>query len=385
MMISLESWQQYNPVQIHLGRGCRVLLAEKLSDHRALIVCSPRGRRHLESDASLSQALRKTKSLVWMDTVETNPDLHRLQDMTKHLLDVQVDCVVAFGGGSAIDSAKFFALALSPIARRYSIQELLDLASDFPVGTSLPLYALPTTAGTGSEVTPFATVWNHSARQKLSLAGPAVYPHTAFVDPEFCDTVPYDSTLNTGLDAINQAAESIWNRNMTPISEMLAHRALKLGMVALPKLLNDLENQNLRNIMAEVSLLAGLAISQTRTSLCHSISYPMTAHFGVPHGLACAFTMPSVLRHNLAYDDGRLKRLEAALDASGSPNISLLRRFEDFIRFVGVHEEVKLQVPSLEVLTGLVDEMYTPGRADNNLGSVSSAVIEKILTQSWDV
>jgi alcohol dehydrogenase len=223
------------------------------------------------------------------------------------------------------------------------------------------------------------------ARQKLSLTGPTVYPHTAFVDPELSDTVPYGSTLNTGLDAINQAAESIWNRNMTPISEMLAHRALRLGLVALPKLLNDLENQNLRNIMAEVSLLAGFAISQTRTSLCHSISYPLTAHFGVPHGLACSFTMSAVLRHNLAADDGRLKRLAAALDASESSNVALAERFENLTRITGVHEEVRQQVPSLDVLTGLVDEMYTPGRADNNLGSVSSAVIEEILIQSWAV
>ena len=149
------------------------------------------------------------------------------------------------------------------------------------------------------------------------MAGPAVYPHTALVDSELSDNVPYEITLNTGLDAINQAAESIWNRNMTPMSEMLAHKALEKGMVALQGLQNDLKNPNLRDTMAEVSLIAGLAISQTRTSLCHAISYPLTAHFGIPHGLACAFTMPAVLRHNLTADDGRFQRLAKVLSPQG--------------------------------------------------------------------
>jgi alcohol dehydrogenase len=319
-----------------------------------------------------------------MDTVETNPDLNLLQDEAKRLLDVQVDCVIGFGGGSAIDSAKVFALALSPIARHHSLRELLGVAAEFPAGTSLPLYVLPTTAGTGSEVTPYATVWDHVERRKYSLAGPAVYPHTAFVDPELSDTVPYSSTLHTGLDAINQAAESIWNRNMTPMSEMLAHRSLQLGMKALPRLLNDLENPILRDTMSEVSLLAGLAISQTRTSLCHSISYPLTAHYRVPHGLACAFTMPAVLRHNLSADDGRFERLSKVLIAekSGMPE-TLLEHFDALNQQLNVAEQVREMVSSLEALVGLRGEMITTGRADNALTAIDDKNLKAILIQAW--
>jgi len=381
--MGLEIWSHHNPVRIHFGRGCRGGLIEILADQQALIVCSPRGRQQLESDPMLGPALN-SNYLVWMDMVEKNPDLHRLQDKVNGLSDVQVNCVIAFGGGSAIDSAKVLALALSPIARCHSLQELLDDAPEYPAGASLPLYALPTTAGTGSEVTPYATVWNHALRRKLSLAGPAVYPHTAFVDPELSDSVPYDSTLNTGLDAINQAAESIWNRNMTPMSEVLAHRALQLGMTALPRLLNDLENPNLRDIMAEVSLLAGLAISQTRTSLCHSISYPLTAHFGVPHGLACAFTMPAVLRHNLKADDGRFGRLAKVFSNHfDDKSETLIQRFDTLNQQLNVAEQVRKMIGSLDKLIELRDQMYTLGRVDNVLSSINLISLENILCDAY--
>jgi phosphonate metabolism-associated iron-containing alcohol dehydrogenase len=382
--MSIEKWAHYNPVRIHFGRGCRASLAEVLAEQRALIVCSPRGRQQLESDTVLGRAIHSANSIIWMDAVETNPDLDRLQELTNDLQAAHLDCVVAFGGGSAIDSAKAFALALSPMARNRSLRELLGAAASLPVGASLPLYAVPTTAGTGSEVTPYATVWDHGARRKLSLAGKAVYPHSAFVDSELNFSVPYNSTLYTGLDAINQAAESIWNRNMTPMSEILAHRALKKGMSALPRLLDDLENPNLRDTVAEVSLLAGLAISQTRTSLCHAISYPLTAHFGVPHGLACAFTMPAVLRHNLSADDGRFRRLAKILSSEGSEsNEELINLFDKLNEKLQVAKQVREIVSSVDLLTILSDEMSTLGRSDNALANFNDDVLKHIICEAW--
>ena len=382
--MSMKNWAHYNPVRIHFGRGCRASLTEKLAEQRVLIVCSPRGRQQLESDAVLGQAIHSANSIIWVDAVETNPDLDHLQGLTNGLQSAHLDCVVAFGGGSAIDSAKAFALALSPAARNRSLRELLGAAESLPVGTSLPLYAVPTTAGTGSEVTPYATVWDHGARRKLSLAGRAVYPHSAFADSELSATVPYHSTLNTGLDAINQAAESIWNRNMTPMSEMLAHRALQMGMSALPLLLNDLENLSLRDTMAEVSLLAGLAISQTRTSLCHSISYPLTAHFGVPHGLACAFTMPAVLRHNLTANDGRFGRLAKVLcPEEAESNEALLHLFDGLNQQLQVAKQVRDMLGSLETIISLRDEIFTLGRADTALANVTNEDLQSVLVRAW--
>ena len=381
----LSVWEHFNPVRVRFGRGCRGEVATELQGHHCLIVASPRGRRQIESDLLLVEAISGAKSSIWMDAVEPNPDLVQLQEAVVKLRDTRVSCVLAFGGGSSIDSAKALALGLSPAANNRTLRDLIDIVACLPLGASLPLYTLPTTAGTGSEVTPYATLWDHRDRCKLSLAGPSVYPHSAYVDPELTDTLPYSSTLHTGLDAINQAAESIWNHRMTPVSEALAHRALKVGLDALPRLLDDLNNMDLRDLMAEVSLLAGMAISQTRTSLCHAISYPLTAHFGIPHGLACAFTMPAVLRLNLTEDDGRFQRLAKVLAPEGKRDVAdLLYSFDAFNRQLNVAKQIRNVVGTVEALFVLRDQMVTLGRADNVLVNVDSEVLQAILEWSWE-
>jgi phosphonate metabolism-associated iron-containing alcohol dehydrogenase len=381
----MHGWTHFNPVRINFGCGCRAAAADALAGRRCLIVCSPRGRRQIRSDPLLREAVSRATTLIWVDSVDANPEIGFLQGTVDRLRGTGLECVLAVGGGSAIDSGKVLALALSPKVTQESIKGLVGVANELPLGFSLPVYAIPTTAGTGSEVTPFATLWDRNARQKISLSGPAVYPYSAYVDPSLSVSLPYDSTLNTGLDAINQAAESIWNRNMSPMTEMLAQRALRAGMESLPNLLNDLNNEHLRVAMTEVSLQAGLAISQTRTALCHAISYPLTLHFGIPHGLACAFTMPSVLTRNLVADDGRFLRLAKFISDDADVGIeSLPRRFEMLNQKLRVAEKVRGMVGSLGELLKLCDQMFTPGRADNALVRADTRMVRGILKESWE-
>jgi alcohol dehydrogenase len=202
----------------------------------------------------------------------------------------------------------------------------------------------------------------------------------AFVDADLTDSVPVYTTISTGLDAINQAAESIWNKNANSITLGYAIRALQLGFMALPKLARGVGEKADRDQMAEASVLAGLAISHTRTALCHSMSYPITAHFGVPHGLACAFTMPEVLKHNLSADDGRFRLLSEALVGS-SDVVKLVECFENLNFDLKVSEKVKEKVKSLDDLLKLESEMHTPERAGNNLRPVRS--VASIIKASW--
>ena len=380
--MTVEAWRHHNPVAIRFGRGCRSEVVEHF-DQRCLVVTSARGRRQLESDPLLADVVTRARPL-WRDAVQANPDRRVLQQCIDELAGTEVARVVAFGGGSAIDSAKALALALSPAGRGRTLEALIGEASAIPLDARLPLHALPTTAGTGSEVTPYATIWDHAERRKLSLAGPAVYPCSAFIDPELTDSLPPEVTLATGLDAINQAGESIWNRGMTPVSEALAHRALVAGFEALPRLMEEPGDRAARDAMAETSLLAGLAISQTRTSLCHAISYPLTAHFGVPHGLACAFTMPAVLRHNLAVDDGRFRRLAALLAPGGADDTEgLLQRFNGLNHRLGVADRVRAAIGGREALFALRGEMFTPGRSDNGIAMLDGNVLQRILEKAW--
>ena len=155
---------------------------------------------------------------------------------------------------------------------------------------------------------------------------------------------------------------------------------MKLGFDALPKLGAGQRTRVERDKMAEASALAGLAISHTRTAPCHSISYPLTAHFRVPHGLACAFTMPYVLVLNLTADDGRFKDLSLALTGSEDCD-ELVKYFENIHELLDVRKRVKKMIPSLEQLLAVESEMHTPGRSDNNLVYVEN--VEDLLRQSW--
>jgi alcohol dehydrogenase len=372
-------WGFYNPVKLTVGRGCRQALAEQLADQTLLIVTSLRGRRQLTEDDLLS-ALVIQNRVLWVDSVRENPGLNDLQVEIDRLQGEVFDAVIAFGGGSAMDAAKALNVALSPECREHSLQTLLAEPARHANAQPKPLYTVTTTSGTGSEVTPFATVWHHEIKKKLSLAGPAVWPTAAFVDAALTDSVPLTATISSGLDAINQAAESLWNRNANPITLGYAFRALQLGFAALPLLASGEGGEAARDQMAEASLLAGLAISHTRTALCHSMSYPITVHFGVPHGLACAFTMPAVLRHNLQAEDGRFA--QAALALTGSTDLDgLVACFDQLHKAMQVRERVTMQIPSLDALLALEGEMFTPGRADNAIRP--NASVGDILRSSW--
>ena len=376
------NWNFYNPVRVYFGRGCRGFITRELLACAPLVVTTARGREQLTSDPVLSEWVNSGE-IYWADTVQSNPDIKDIGSEIVCLGKLPFKSVVAFGGGSVIDTAKVLAVALSDRLKGRALSELLTQPDLYRNARPCPLYVMPTTAGTGSEVTPFATVWDHSKHKKHSLAGDVVFPYAALVDPDLTDSLPRDVTMFTGLDAINQAAESIWNKNATPITIELAMRALQLGLSALPKIIEGRGEGSEREHMAECSLLAGLAISQTRTALCHSISYPLTTHFAVPHGLACAFTMSAVLNLNLSSDDGRFERLAKHLKGDNANARDLVSIFAELHGRLNVCNLVKERVGKITDLIALSDEMFTLGRADNNLIAVNSAIIKDILDESW--
>tara|TARA_Y100001954_G_C15760145_1_gene578635 strand:- start:148 stop:1278 length:1131 start_codon:yes stop_codon:yes gene_type:complete len=368
-----DSWNYHMPVSVQFGVGVRAKLFESIVDQSCLIVSSARGRKQFENDSNLSEFLTLNR-ILWIDSVSPNPGIDELQTYIENIKDKKIDTVIGFGGGSCLDAAKIISLGLLPKLKNYTLRELLDDPSLHESIKRLPLYTVPTTSGTGSEVTPFATIWDYQKKKKYSITSSESFPRVAYVDPELTLDIPIETTISTGLDAINQAAESVWNKSATPITLFYAFKALKLGLEALPRLLENESGIDARACMAESSLFAGLAISQTRTALCHSISYPLTAHFGVPHGLACAFTMPAVLRHNLKSKDPRFDDLELFLNQG-----KLTEVFDSLNEKLNVRSRVLAFISETESLFDLIPEMYTPDRADNNISKVNTDDIKSIL------
>lgn len=314
-------WEFRNPVRVVFGKGSFSRIATLTGGRRALLVTTAGfTRRGVTATVRgwLGQGLVRV-----VDNVESNPELSAIVEAAESLADLSVDVILAVGGGSAIDSAKVLGVMLSRRGDGFSLRCYLDSGSGSLTDPGIPVIAAPTTAGTGSEVTPFATVWDATSGRKYSVSGPALFPTVALLDPLLTLTLPRDVTISTGMDAVSQALEAVWNINATPVTTSYATHALRTAMCALPSLADRLSDVELRSQMLEASLFSGLAISNTRTAIAHSMSYPLTQHYGVPHGIACGFALPEILEFNAWADDGRLRGLAMSL---GRGSIAELQR-----------------------------------------------------------
>jgi len=357
------SWNHFNPVRIEFGAGSFARLAEldALAAGRVLLVTTEGFVRRGQA-GEIVQALGTDRVAVYAG-VTPNPEIDDLDAAVREWRQHAPVTILALGGGSAIDAAKALAVAL-PSGLDDPLDALLRHGQVFSRSATLPVVAIPTTSGTGSEVTPFATVWDGREHRKHSIAGNDVYPRVAVVDPELTLSLPPQETLYTALDAVSHALESLWNRNRTPLSEAFSTRALSGAVVALPAVLARPRDLEARASMQQASLLAGMAISQTRTAIAHSISYALTSHFGVPHGLACSFTLSNIITDYLdQYKES------AELE-------SLMREVRQMLLDLDLDSHIQRYAGKSQI-NALKGEMLQPGRADNYIGRVDS--LEKLI------
>lgn len=371
-------WSFEAPVKVRFGAGSRSTLASLVGSMRILLVTTVRGRQRIEADPLFRIAFQDA-DVEFATDIRPNPGIHDLQIQADSWARRAFDLVVAIGGGSVLDAAKVFAASLGGDGR--SIAELLANSGSISPDKVIPLVAMPTTAGTGSEMTPFATVWDHEQRRKLSLSSPHIRPSIAIVDPELTLGLPDAVTISTALDALNQAFESVWNRNANPVTVGVAVQAIRRSFEGLEAFAAGNTDLEVRSRLAEASVMAGLCISQTRTAICHAISYPLTAHFGVPHGLACAFTMVAVAR---LYSSSAPGGLDHVARVMGEPDgVALLARLDALMEKLAVRQDVSRAIGTFENLLGLRSEMYAPGRADNFPLEIDDRTLSRILTESY--
>jgi phosphonate metabolism-associated iron-containing alcohol dehydrogenase len=298
------TWRYHNPVDIRFGAGALAGLGDVVRGRRVTLVTFPEAEG-LGLVARVRDILGDSLADV-IDRTEPNPDVASLADLYGSFWKARDggEALLAIGGGSVIDTAK--ALMIGTESGTFAaLVELLATGKPFAPHAVRPLVAVPTTAGTGSEVTPWATIWDRAAGRKYSLHLPETWPQAAVVDPELAVSLPARPTLAAGLDALSHALESIWNVNANPVSDTHAVAAARLVLETLPALMRDPGDLELRSRMARAALQAGLAFSNTKTALAHSISYEMTLRHGLPHGIACSFTLPHVLQRAIATDPAR--------------------------------------------------------------------------------
>lgn len=232
----------------------------------------------------------------WTD-ISPNPSCFLADDAGKLAKDFEADMVIAVGGGSAIDFGKAVSVVAMNPGKSWEYTE----RSDHPEGikrpqNTLPVIAVPTTSGTGSESTPFSVLNNTEIREKSTIVNDTIYVKQAIVDPDLMVTMPKRLTASTGFDAFAHCVESYISLSATPFSKMVAKEGMKIIAEYLPKALADGNDRDAREKMAWGSLLGGSAIGTIGVTLPHSLGQPVGGFCNAPHGESVAACMVEVLK-----------------------------------------------------------------------------------------
>ncbi len=331
--MSADSFNWNMPVAVSFGCGSADRLDALLGERQAIVLAfAPARAMGLEARWRSSLGPRM---IDWVDVADGLSSIARAREVAARVwpqLAAHPGCtLVAVGGGTTLDIAKV--VRCRPVAGGFDDVVAALRGGAWPALALAPLWLVPTTAGTGSEVTRWATVWDTEAdpQVKRSLDEPFGYAERAIVDPVLCLTCPREVTRDTALDALAHALESIWNRHANPVSDRLALSAARRVLKALPECLESPGDLALRGELSLAALEAGLAFSQTRTALAHALSYAVTLEQGVPHGQACAIWLPVAWRLASGHS-ARVDRLLTGVFEHDDGAASLT----DWLRAVGV-------------------------------------------------
>ena len=366
----------YNPVQVICGSGAikeiPALIENIISEKRRVLLLT------WSESTTYLEGFKELKDAFTVRTIrfnESNPTVEQLFELYSRTVDFQPEVVVAVGGGSVMDVGKSLCCFYGKEVD--SPDEMRKIISEKAYGQPKTKWiGVPTTSGTGSEVTCWATIWDPSQNMKRSVESRENFAYAAVVDPDLTKSMPLKLAVSSALDAVAHAVESYWAKATNTVSRGLALEAIRTIMGSIDKLLADQGSLEAREQMAKGSMMAGMAFSNTRTTGCHSISYPLTMHHGIPHGAAVSLLLGPVLELNAP----AVKDLDALLTALGVEQIGEVRPRINGILAVAGHA-IRLQKWGVteEDLPRLVVQSITKGRADNNPVELTEAVVHNIL------
>jgi len=357
------SWKYGNPVEVTFGEDAVPAIQKQVAG-RSYALVTYNDHPYFDEMVAAISAEAGTPAVVVRD-VEANPSFHGLEVACRTFGSAinPPGVIVAFGGGSVIDTAKALAVSAADFS---NVRAILEGHAGARAMTATPIIAVPTTFGTGSEVTSWATMWDTDARRKYSLNRPDLFPEHAIIDPRTSLRVPRGLTVATGLDALSHALESIWNVNANPVSTNHAVFAATELIDALPRLVERLDDVRLRARVARASLFAGLAFSNTKTALAHSLSYYLTLHHGTVHGIACSFCLPAVMRSVIGQNAG----CDLALGRIFGPDLAAgADRLDAFLAGLGISTRATDYGVTRENWLAAIDDALDGERGRNFIGT----------------
>ena len=323
---------------------------------RALVVEGQSGRAE-----SLVQRLGDKGIAATRLRVSSEPTVSLVEDGVRQARDAQCDVVIALGGGSVIDAGKAISALLTNAGPVRDYLEVIGKAKPI-TNRATAFIAIPTTAGTGAEVSRNAVLMAEEERVKVSLRSPLMLPSVALIDPELTYTLPPSVTASTGLDALTQCIEPFVSPQANPLSDAVAREGIRRAAGALRRAFRDGNDTEARHDMAVASLCGGLALANAKLGAVHGFAAPLGGMFPIPHGTACARLLPTV-----AHVNARALR-------SRQPNAPALARYAEVARIVTGNPAARAE-DGAAWLRDLVDELEVPRLATYGMREQDISVV----------
>lgn len=262
---------------------------------RAFIVCSPSVFKNGSLEDVFSVLKRHKIEYALYSSIKPNPTVEQIDEVVQIAKDFKADFIIGIGGGSPLDSSKAIAVLLAN--ENWHAKDLFEKH----IEKSLPLICIPTTCGTGSEVTPYSILTIHDIENKRSFASEHIFPKYAIVDYKYLKSLPFDIIVDTSFDALSHVIEGFLAVKNTPFTSSFAFDALKIYSSIKSNLLNKNLNDKILEMLSLISVYGGIIIAHTSTLVVHPLGYNLTYYHDIPHGRANAYLLSKFLEIEMKY------------------------------------------------------------------------------------
>ncbi|ADY73598.1 Alcohol dehydrogenase [Desulfurobacterium thermolithotrophum DSM 11699] len=330
--------RHHMPTKVIFGRRTIYKLKDEikqlsLNDEKVAVICG----KSAVSNGYVDIVKKQLSGIVEVfDFVEPDPTVENAKEIIKEVKKFSPSLIVAIGGGSPLDVAKVVSVMLT---NEGELTEFIGIPEAFKKA-GIPLVAIPTTSGSGSEVTPYAVLTDKKRLKKAPLISKYLFPVLAIDDPELTVTMSSIVTANTGIDALTHAIESFVSKRATEISKLYSLRAIELIANYLPRAYGNPKDIEAREKVMLASLLGGMAITDAGAGLIHTMAHVLGVIYRVPHGLANGVFLVPVLNFYGLSAEKEIKEIGKAMNFEGSI-AEILEKLQSFLSFLGIPKSLR--------------------------------------------
>lgn len=368
------------PTKIKFGKGTlQKSAAEALGHYKGnvLIITGGTSARKNGYLDLVRNAAGADREVIVFDGIHANPKVPEIDCAIKAGIAGNVKCVVGLGGGSALDAAKAAAagIGMGVFTRDFLYQ------GEVPDESTLPIIAIPTTAGSGSELSKGAIVTDEEHTVKTGIRGDRLYPACAIVDPELTYSVPFSVTMETGFDVLAHAMESYISKKASPFSEMLSLYAIQNASAGLRRLRQNLEDKEARDELSYCSMLMGMNLGNVGTALPHRLQYPVGALTDTSHGRGLASIYPAWVECTYDYSEDKFN---TAFSLISGHEVDSKETAIDAVRELLKELDMDCSFHTLGMEPGRTDWLacHVTGSIANDPASVDTSIIRRIYETS---